>query len=131
MIIACFEAEQVAGKIECANLATTVGENLVSANRAANNLVKKLDLLTLAVYLGVAHERHHGADHFDAADTAVSTRTTCLDCTAWQGSLAQHGGSPSCIVMPSDLRPVFRSENSGNVPKGFPLVSLKILICSV
>ena len=44
-----FEAEDVAGQVECADLTPSVGEQLVAANRARNHLVNVFRRFILAV----------------------------------------------------------------------------------
>src|SRR5262249_7215933 len=58
------------GKVEAADLARTVVENLVGAHRAADDLVDIVGRLVLAVDLGIAGKRHRRSHELDLSDEA-------------------------------------------------------------
>jgi hypothetical protein len=78
MSIVDLKSENVTWKIECANLSSPVGENLVATNCACNDLVKVLGRLILTKYLGIALVPHQCASPFDQTGRAYDRRSALM-----------------------------------------------------
>src|SRR5262245_77982 len=84
-----FEAEDVAGQMEGADLAAAVGEQLVGAHRAANHLVDIVGLLILAVDFLVLAVGEFGGDE---ASMPGQHAEAVARCAGERGNLAADGG---------------------------------------
>src|SRR5262249_12733944 len=67
MLVTGLQAEHVTRHIECADLATAVGKDLVGSHRPAHHLVEVVRRLAFPVDFGIAGERHRGANELDIA----------------------------------------------------------------
>ena len=71
MLVAHLQAENVARQVECADLAAAVVQDLVGADRAADDLVEVLGRLVLAVDFDIAAEAYCHAHQFDRTVSGV------------------------------------------------------------
>ena len=71
VLVAHLEAENVARQVEGADLAAAVVQDLVGADRAADDLVEVLGRLVLAVDFDVAAEGHGHAHQLDRTVSGV------------------------------------------------------------
>ena len=127
MVVAHFEAEDVARHIELADLAAAVIQDLGGADGTADKLVEVLSRLILAVDLRIAHERHRRADQIEsvlqrprseaAADVSGRSGVT-VGRRALNGSFGQHCLRFPVVSVAKMLVPGQVVENSDNPPKG-------------